>query len=174
MIELATRHDFPAGLDRLWAVFGRPDYPRQKYLAMGATEVRVRSFRVTARAIDVELDRDVPVDPARWPPWARAFAPGRQQLHHATRWRRASATRITGELDISPAGLPVHAHGVGAIVEAPPGSACMRLDWQVRAQPPILGPSMERLFAAALGEALEADHAFTVGYLRSAMRAGTG
>jgi hypothetical protein len=34
-MEFTITQDFPAGLDRLWAVFGRPDYPRRKYRAFG-------------------------------------------------------------------------------------------------------------------------------------------
>ena len=62
MIELELTQDFPAGLDRLWAVFGRPDYPVKKYLALGATAVRTVRFSASAQAIDVELERDVPVE----------------------------------------------------------------------------------------------------------------
>lgn len=53
--------DYPAGLDRLWSAFGQADYPQRKYLALGAIAVRVRRFLVTMEAIEVELERDVPV-----------------------------------------------------------------------------------------------------------------
>jgi len=33
-MEFTLTQDFPAGLDGLWAVFGRPEYPQQKYLAL--------------------------------------------------------------------------------------------------------------------------------------------
>lgn len=40
-MEFTLTQYFPAGLDRLWAAFGRADYPRLKYLALGATAVRL-------------------------------------------------------------------------------------------------------------------------------------
>lgn len=172
MIELTTNQDFPAGLDRLWTTFGRPEYPREKYLSLGATEVHLRSFRASSRSIDVELDRDVPVEAKRLPPWARAFASGRQVLHHATRWRRVSPTRVAGELEITPLGLPVRADAVGAIVQTTAVTSRMSLNWRVSASLPIVGRAIEHLFADQLRDALDADHAFTVGYLQR--RAGSG
>ncbi len=172
MIEFTINQDFPAGLDRLWATFGRPEYPRQKYLSLGATEVCLRLFRASTQVIEVELDRDAPVDPNRLPTWARAFAASKQLLHHSTRWRRVGPARVTGELEITPVGLPVRAHGVGAIVETTVGTSCMTLNWQVRARLPIMGRSMEQLFSDELRGALDADHAFTVGYLQRAVTAG--
>ncbi len=55
-MNFTLTQDFPAGLDRLWAVFGRPEYPQQKYCALGATAFRLQQVRVTAQTIDVELD----------------------------------------------------------------------------------------------------------------------
>jgi hypothetical protein len=160
--------DFPARLDRLWSVFGRADYPRRKYLSMGATEVRLRAFRAAPTAIDVDLERDVPVDRERLPAWARAVAGSRQALHHVTHWRRIDATHATGELEIAAVGLPVHAQGAGAIAERADGRTRMTLEWQVSARLPVVGRALERLFADQLRQALDADHAFTLAYLRDA------
>ena len=73
-MEFTLTQDFPAGLDRLRVAFGRSEYPKQKYSALGATAVRIRRFQATAKAIDVELERDVPVDKSRLPPWMRLLA----------------------------------------------------------------------------------------------------
>jgi hypothetical protein len=129
-------------------------------------------FRATTRAIEVELERDVPVDASRLPTWAQAFVGSRQMLHHATRWHRVSPTRVTGELEITPVELPVHAHAVGTIVQTTTGTTRMTLNWQVSSPLPIVGRSMEHLFAEELRDALDADHAFTVGYLQRAVMAG--
>ena len=50
-MEFTLTQDFPAGLDLLWAAFGRADYPRLKYLALGAMAVRLPRFSATAQAI---------------------------------------------------------------------------------------------------------------------------
>ena len=169
--------DFPAGLDRLWAAFGRKDYPRQKYSAMGATAVRMGCFCATAQAIDVELERDVPVDPRRLPSWARLLIGRRQTVRHRSAWRRTGPTRATAELDIAPVGLPVRAHGLGTIAETSTGTTRMVLTWRVTSDLPIIGLQVEQLFADLIRTSLDADHAFTLHYLEahgpSRKRAGT-
>jgi hypothetical protein len=165
-MDFTLTQDFPAGLDRLWVVFGRPDYPERKYRALGATAFRMKQFRATQRTIEVELERDVPVDPSRLPAWARRVVGGRQTLRHHTRWQRVSPTRVTAELDISPLGLPVSAHGVGTIVESAPEMTRMTLAWRVTSKVPMIGDRIERLFADQVRSALDDDHAFTLQYLR--------
>jgi hypothetical protein len=164
-MEFTLTHDFPAGLDRLLAVFGRPEYPQRKYLALGATAVRVRRFHATAQAIEVELERDVSVDKSRLPLWARWLVRGEQTLRHRTAWRRVGPAQAAAELDILPVGVPVRAHGGGTIIEAAPGATRMVLTWQVDS---ILGENVERLFANQIRTALEDDHTFTLQYLQRA------
>jgi hypothetical protein len=164
-MEITVTQDFPAGLDRLWAAFGRSEYPKQKYLALGATAVRVRRFQATAMAIDVEVERDVPVDKSRLPPWTRLLARTEQTLQHRTTWRRVDPKHVTAELDILPLGLPVRAHGSGTIVESTLGTTRMVLTWQVHS---VLGKKIERVFADQIRDALDNDHAFTLQYLKQA------
>ncbi len=120
-MQFNLTQDFPAGLDRLWVVFGRADYPQRKYLALGATAVRVRRFQATRTAIEVELEREVPVDKSRLPPWMRLLARSKQTLRHRTAWRRVGPNQATAELDIVSVGLPVRAHASGTIVNLRPG-----------------------------------------------------
>ena len=164
-MEFTITQDYPAGLDRLWAVFGRPDYPRRKYRALGATAVLVRRFHVTAQAIEVDLERDAPVDDSRLPSWTRLLVRGKQTLRHRTAWRRVGPTQAAAELDISPVGLPVHASGTGWLVEAANGTTRMELTWRVQS---VLGARVESLFAGQIRAALANDHAFTLQYLREA------
>lgn len=166
-----TEH-FPTGLDRLWVVFGRPEYPRRKYRALGAKAVRLQRFEVTDRDIAVELERDVPVDRSRLPAWVRPMVGSQQTLRHRTWWQRVGPTRVTAELDIAPASLPVRARGVGTIVETAPGTTRMTLSWQVKSGLPVLGAKVERLFADQLRAALHDDHAFTLRYLQQMTPAG--
>lgn len=165
-MDLALTQDFPTGLDQLWFVFGRPEYPQQKYSALGSTAIRLQRFHVAEQTIDVELVRDVPVDQVRLPPWVRTMVGSKQTLRHRTRWRRVSPTRVTAELDISPVSLPVQAHGVGSIMEIAPGLTRMILSWQVKSAVPIIGKEIERLFADQVRTALDDDHAFTLRYLQ--------
>jgi len=165
-MEFELTQEFPAGLDRLWAVFGQPGYPQAKYAALGASAVRLHRFEATAQAIEVELERDVPVQATALPAWARGLIGARQTLRHRTAWRRDSPGQATAELEISPAGLPVRAQAVGSLIETPAGATQMRLTWRVRSAVPVLGARVERLFAGQIREALAADHAYTLRYLQ--------
>lgn len=165
-MEFTLIQCFPAGLDRLWAAFGRPEYPQRKYRALGATRLRLHRFHVTAQAIEVELERDVAVDPSRVPAWLQTVIGPTQTLRQHTKWRRASPTQVMAELDISPVGLPVRAHGDGTIVETETGTTRMTLTWRVTSMVPVVGNRVERLFANQIRAALADDHRFTLQYLQ--------
>ena len=160
-MHFTTNHDFPAGLDRLWATFGHPAYPREKYLALGARMIRIDRFDAGDGLIEVELHRVVAVGQGSLPAWARAMVGREQIIRHRSRWRRASAGTIEVELEISPKGLPVRARGIGTIAEGSAGHSRMSLDWQVISAAPLLGRSVEKLFAAQVREAIDQDHAYT-------------
>lgn len=171
-MDFSTTHDYPAGLDSLWAAFGQREYPRQKYLALGATAVRIDRFAVDARTIEVDLERVVPLAPGRLPAWVRRLLGRERTLRQRTAWRRVSSARVDARLEVEPVGLPVRADGRGSIVELTPGSSRMTLAWQVASSLPIAGRRVERLFADQVCAALDEDHAFTVAFLQRAMRTG--
>jgi hypothetical protein len=162
-MEFTVIQDFPAGLDCLWAAFGHRDYPNGKYHALGATAVRIHRFSASGEAIEVELERDQPVNESRLPRWARLIVGNKQTLRHRTVWRRVGRARAAAKLDIRVRGLPVQAHAVGVIEESAPGKTRMTLKWCVNS---ILGNRVERLFADELRAALDDDHAFTLRYLQ--------
>ena len=164
-MQFNLTQDFPAGLDRLWVAFGRADYAQRKYLALGATAVRVRRFRATRMVIEAELERDVPLDKSLLPPWMRLLARSKQTLQHRSAWRRVGPNQAAAELDIVPVGLPVRAHASGTIVESASGQTRMELTWQVDS---VLGERVERQFADQIKAALDDDHTFTVQYLDQA------
>jgi hypothetical protein len=170
-MEFSVTQDFPGDLDGLWTAFGRPEYAQRKYRALGAKAVRVHRFDVTPQTIEVELERDIPVEPSRLPAWTRVLIGREQTLRHRTRWRRIGPLRVGAELEISPVGLPVRAHGAGTIVQTAAATR-MVLSWRVTSTLPVLGRAAERLFARELRAALDADHAFTLRYLQR--RAGSG
>lgn len=165
-MKFSLSQDFPAGLDRLWAVFGRPDYPEKKYRSLGSSDIRVLLFRVEADVIEVELERTTPVAWRTIPVWARAFLGRRQVMHHRSRWQRVSPTWVEAVLDIAPVGRRVSAHGTGSIVQLTPDLTRMTLRFTVDSGIPVLGARVARLYAKQVREALRADHAFTLRYLK--------
>lgn len=174
MIEFTRSDEYPADLDRLWAVFGAPAYAVEKYRALGSDDVRVTRFDASPQSIVVELERRVAADRAALPPWARPLVASPQTLRHRSTWRRLDRATVAATLEIRPVALPVRARGVGRITASPVGSArataCMTVRWRVRSPVPLLGPRIETLWADRLRDALDADHAFTVHYLERHLR----
>jgi hypothetical protein len=165
-MEFTITQEFPARLDRLWTAFGTRDYATRKYLALGATTVRIGRFQSSADAIEVELERDLPITGSvALPSWARKAIGRTQTLRHRTHWRRVDASHVAARLEITPVGLPVRAHGVGTIAESTGGSTHMVLNWRVDS---MLGSKVERLFADRIRAALDDDHRFTLRYLAQA------
>lgn len=173
-MEFTIMQDFPCTLERLWKVFGQRGYPRQKYLALGATGVRLQRFSANRARIEVALERDVALDTRDLPAWARPWAQPRQTLRHSSLWRRVTPARAEAELDVQPLGLPVRAHASGALDPLPEGGTRMALRWRVSSPVPLLGGRLEALFAGQLRTALAQDHEFTLGYLRRAAAPGQG
>jgi hypothetical protein len=171
-LKFSLHQEFPASLDRLWTAIGRADYPRRKYRALGSTGVQVLRFVVTDDLIEVELERNVAVAAADLPAWARPFAAGKRTLRQRTRWQRVAPARIDAQLEITPSGLPVKARAAGTVVELAPQHALMSLDFTVECKLPVLGGRIARLFAGQVREAMQADHAFTLAYLRGQAPAG--
>jgi hypothetical protein len=165
-MKFSLSQDFPAGLDRLWQVFGRPDYPERKYRSLGSSDIRLLRFTAGTEVIEVELERGVPMTWQAIPVWARPFL-GRRQvlLRHHTRWQRVSPSWVEAQLDIAPAGRRVSAHGTGSIVQLTPDLTRMTLRFTVESAIPVLGARAARLYAKLIREAMRADHAFTLDYL---------
>ena len=165
-MKLVLNQDYPADLDRLWAVFGQTDYPERKYRALGATAVKMMRFRATPELIEVELERTWPVSADKLPSWARAYVGDEQTMRHHTLWRRVGPKEANAELRLTPEGVPVDVRGTASIAEIDPGKTRMTLRFDVRCRIPLVGAKVAKLFAQEIEEALTADHAYTLRYLR--------
>ena len=146
-MKFKMRQEYPASIQRLWAAFGQPDYPRKKYRALGSTALKILRFDVTERLIEVELERKTRVVAAKLPKWACALIGGEQRIHHHTKWWRVSPTQVEAELDIAPTGISVCAHATGTIVELYPGRTQMTLNFDVKCRTLGVGTTVARLFA---------------------------
>lgn len=164
-MEFRVSYDYPAGLDRLWAAFGRRDYVQRKYASLGATGLRILRFAATDRSVEVELEREAPVRRERLPWWARPFVPAGQTIRQHTTWTRVGPAAAQADLEIAPVGLPVAAHGRGLATEQPAGATRLSLHWTLSSS---VGDRAAQLLAAEVRDALDADHLFTLGYLARA------
>lgn len=146
---------------------GRVDYIEQKYRALGSTSLRLRKFVSDARSIEVELEREALVAVEALPLWARILSGTKQVMRHHTRWTRVGRDRIDAVLDIRALGRGVAATGEGSVREPSPGHSCLTLHFDVVTTSPAMPSVVAELFARQVSHALEADHAFTVDYLRA-------
>ncbi|HWS74774.1 MAG TPA: DUF2505 domain-containing protein [Quisquiliibacterium sp.] len=169
--RVTLNQDFPAGLDRLWAVLGRREYVERKYTALGSSALRILRFEASDELIEVELERRAPARIEGLPAWAR-LVPGRGwTLRQHTRWQRVGPGRVDVGLDLALAGGLVRATGVGAVAERSPALTRMTLDIETACEIPGIGAEAARLFADEVGRALREDHVFTVEYLTGCARA---
>ena len=152
----------------MWAAFGQADYPEHKYHALGSTDLHILRFNVNEKLIEVELERSTQARAESIPEWAHKLIGGEHKMHHHTWWRRVSPTQVEAELNITPMDMPVSAHAAGTIIELGHGQTSMTLDFEVECRLPGLGATVARLFADQVKEALRADHAFTLRYLKGA------
>lgn len=159
---------FPTRLERLWEVFGDPQYTERKQIAIGASSVAVRHFAVTPQLIEVELEREMPVAEDTAPSWFRTWFGSRHTLHDRMACRRIGPRRFSIERNLDPVGQPVSICGTGWFTELIPGLVRMRVDWRVTSTLPALGDQVERLFTGQLGSMLRRDRAFTVCYAADA------
>lgn len=169
MASFTVEQEFPVGLDRLWTAVGRADYVREKYRALGATEVRLRRFTATAGRIDVDLERDLPVA-LPLPPGAGAPGASLRTLRHRSTWRRDAPDHARVDIEITPLGLPVDARGDGALHQTAPDRCRLELHWRTVAGESLglLRGLAAAIFARRVREALAEDHAFTLAWLSRA------
>src|SRR5262245_20179044 len=106
-MRLAVDQEFPAPPSRLWSVFSSPDYPREKYLALGAKQVELSRFSANEQLIEVTVSRVVPIDVAALPSFAKKFLSGEQTMKQDSRWKRTGPDIIDGTLVITAVGRPV-------------------------------------------------------------------
>lgn len=166
-MQFDLTQDFPVGLEQLWTALGRADYVEEKYRALDSADVQLRKFNAGPALIEVQLDRRAPVARDELPAWARLFAGQQQAMHHHTRWRRAGPAEVDVEIDLSAPGLPVRARGTGTVREIASDRTRMTLHFDVESDALALRSSVARLFATQVQRALQADHTFTVDYLRA-------
>lgn len=166
MAEFVDTREYPAGIDRLWSVFGNRAVVEAKYRVLGSTGVQVLRFDASPARIEVELERTVATDPAALPAWAAPLVGGSLVLRQHSVWTRSAPGRVEGTLAIRlPAGAAV-AEGSGEVAERGRDRSVMRFTWRVRSRLPVLGPRIARVFSDQVRAALAADHAFTVDHLR--------
>mgnify|MGYP001627425191 CR=1 FL=1 len=157
--------DYPASVDRLWRVFGTPDYPAQKYRAQGVTAFAIREFTRSDTQILLALDRTYTLPAERIPALVKKFLPARQTLHYDSRWERLSPALARFTLDIRPDDLPVTVRGEGELRDTGSAASRLTIGFEVSVQAALVARPAEAMILALIERSFRADHAFTLRYL---------
>lgn len=160
--------DYPATPDKLWQVFGQPDYPHRKYQAQGITAYKVVQFDTGADRISLDLERTLSVPLHRIPHFAQRFLHPEQVLHYVSHWRRITPELASFDLEIKSPGLPLHITGNGELRQTGPASSRLAITFDVRVPVPLLGGKAEKMVASFIEKSFHDDHAFTLQYLAEA------
>ena len=179
-MKLKLQQEYPANLDKLWAIFSDGAYPERKYRALGATAFRMLLFRASPERIDVEFVRRTRLAPDKLPGWAvrlqHALADDELTLRHLGLWRRLDKKRAEARLAVTVvaglAGVPIRIRAVGPIAELSSHLTRMDLRLTVECGLPLVGGRIARLVARQMKEEFAADYDNTLAYIKKSMRAG--
>lgn len=161
----SLHQDYPASVETLWSVFGHPDYPDRKYKALGISAYEVREFTATPERISLELLRTHSLPPEKVPSVVRKFVHPHQTLRYISHWRRNGPDAAEFDLEIIPAGLPVHIRGTGRLVQTGAASSRLTIDFTVEVNVPLIRHKAETMVATQIEKSFHDDHAFTLRYL---------
>jgi hypothetical protein len=162
---------YPGTIDRLWSVFGTPDYPAAKYMALGALGVKMLRHESSASMIAIELERRVEIAAGVVPGWARSYVNLEQTVRHTSHWRRTAPDAVSGELKVGFSGLPVKVVGVAVIRTTGADSTQLTIDFDIQCRVPLVGGRIAKLVSEQIEQSFAADHQFTVNYIRKSQAA---
>lgn len=158
---------YPLPTASLFRFFTDPDFFVRKYLALGASNVKVTHAAMTGSQSTITVTRDVPVE-VPIPSFARSLVPSHITLVQTDAWDTATAR---GSLLIEFKGMPVRMtcditlrdHAEGAVEE---------LDFDIRVNVPLVGSKLEALLAQDLRLKFQRDTDVTLDIMKS--HAGLG
>ncbi len=164
-MKASFQQDYPASVEKLWQVFGDPDYPHKKYRELGITGYKVHAFNMSGNTINLDMTRTLSIPPSKIPALVQKFLHPEQVLRYVSSWNRKGPEQAEFDLDIIPQGLPVHVKAVGTLKQTGLNSSTMLLDFDVKASVPLFGHKIESLIAHQIEKSFRSDHAFTLKYL---------
>lgn len=160
--------DYPATPDRLWQVFGQPDYPHRKYKAQGITAYQVRQFDARPDRISLDVERTLSVSMDLIPSFAQRFVHPEQTLHYLSHWRRSGPDQADFDVEIVAVGLPVRITGKGELRQTGDQASRLSIEFDVKVSLPLIGGKIEKMLASFIEKSFHDDHAFTLQYLAEA------
>lgn len=137
--------NYPVPADELFRFFTASEFFVRKYVAQGATNVRVTHAEINGSRSTITVSRDVPVE-VPIPSFARALVPSHITLVQTDAWDVATQK---GTLQIEFKGMPVRVNCEMTLKDSA-GSAVEELAFDIRVSVPLLGSKLEALLAQDL------------------------
>jgi hypothetical protein len=138
-----------------------PEFLVAKLTACGGHDVEV----VRASARGVETRRTIS---AQLPAFARAVLGDSNTLTQVEEWEAAGPDGRAGTFSVRGTGAPVTIDGTSEIVPDADGQGCrVLINGTVRTRVPVVGGRIATLVAERTKEAIAAEHAFTVDWIKN-------
>lgn len=164
-MKASFQQDYPASVEKLWQIFGDPEYPHKKYRALGISAYEVHQFDVSGTRISLDMTRTLSIPPDRIPALVQRFLHPEQALRYVSSWNRITPEHADFVLEIIAHGLPIHVRASGTLRQADSNHSSMALEFDVRASIPLLGGKIETMVIQQIEKSFRADHAYTLQYL---------
>lgn len=143
---------FPKDSDTVIKMFTDKDYFLEKYQMVGATNIELLDHELDGDRFTVEIKRDVPAD-VPVPSFAKKFMASTMTVVQRDTWDIQSKT---GQLHIDLRGVPVQVTCEMDLVDD--GTGCtLILNFDARANVPLIGKKVERLILDDIISKLDAD-----------------
>ncbi|MDI1301306.1 MAG: DUF2505 domain-containing protein [bacterium] len=153
--------NYPVPREELFRFFTDPDFFVRKYVAQGATNVRVTRSETAGSCSTITVTRDVPVE-VPIPSFARALVPSTITLVQTDSWDRTSCK---GSLQIEFKGMPVRLNCEMTLQDRAGGSV-EELAFDIRVSVPLLGGKLEELLARDLRLKFQRDTEASLGIIK--------
>ena len=165
MQQFEDTHHYPeTPVEKLFALFSRPEFWQQKYAAMGHLETEIRQCEQGPDGIlRIETRRLVPLKVPRVA--RKIISPFNEVLQH-DRWLPSEAGERAGTWQVEVVGRPVEVSGTSRLVPDGQGGCRNHVSGQLTISVPVVGGVAARLLVGDARRALAEDYRFNTEYLK--------
>jgi hypothetical protein len=156
--RLQLRHRYPEPPERIHAVLTDPGYLRDKLRAVGGPGAELVSREQDGRGITVVLRQAVPDDAL--PSFLRSAFSGGLTIRRTETWTNSGGS-VHAVVDGAPGTI------TGSMrLEPEPAGCVLGAELTAEVPLPLIGGKVERVITDNIGKLMEAEHRFTLQWLR--------
>ena len=159
-LDIDLTNHYPADVATVFAMIGDEGFLRERYEALGATDVEVTCVEEDGR-YRITIDRSVPVTV---PSFARKVLSPRTKIHQVDEWSLADLAEMTGRWTVKTHGLPIEMRGTVRL--SPSGSGSVHeITGDMHVGIPLIGGRLKKYLLGDTIESISGEHAFGVTWL---------